>query len=255
MAATILDYTFGTTDRGVKLSEGEIIRPWKDDSWTKIRVAIRYCALDDPSSAPSAGAAFLFGVCSGSTNTLGSATTDHAIFFGNARYTGTYNPYSQNTSLTDESFSYAMSSTPYAKICKRENSLTNTPTDTSISFNTSFHLNLLGTSVGSSTFYAGCGWLDITRGSPNYTVRAGFPSIDSTSTTSPAVSRATFLEQMISSSDPDSAGLIALKATLPTAKSLAIDEATYGTLDHVCVFWNRSAPTVFIQDIIVVKLA
>lgn len=243
MSATVLEYTFGTTDRGVKLSEGEIIRPWKDDSWTTIRVGVRFCALDDTGSAPTAGSSLLFGVCSGSTNTVTSATTDHAILVGNSYGAGSAG-YTSSTFSDADAFG-ARYGTPNPRIIKKENSSTGVYT-----VGSTVGLSFIGNTASSATFFSCVASLDITRAA-TYTFRYCVPDIGTGTVDVITTSQADFLAQMTASSP----SLSRHTTSSVINSTTTIDEATYGTLDHVTFSWNRAAPTMFIQDIIVVKLA
>jgi hypothetical protein len=96
-----------------------------------------------------------------------------------------------------------------------------------------------------TSVYNRCLMFDITRGAPNYTVKVFYP--DSNAAVS-LTTRTTFLSQ--------------LEATTPTLlyhangsdRTVAVNEATDGVLDHVNIWWNRSAPAVSIDDVSIVRL-
>lgn len=231
MAATVLDHTVNsTTERGVELSSGQILRPWKDDSWTKIRVGIRYFMINDTGSAPPAGTYRAFGLCSGASGPL-SVSTPHALLTGN------FNSSAAASSITRGTITGGIrlsSSSNY--LIKIENS-------------SSTAVNICPWSIAiqstSTSFYTSVSWLDITRGTP-YTVRHGYNAANGA-----VISASTFLSQITAAGDPSFTN----HSVATVSGGASIDEATYGTFDHVCVSWNTSLSNPVITDIIVVKLA
>jgi len=231
MAATILDHTVSsTTERGVEINQGEILRPWKDDSWTQIRVGMRYFMLNDTGSTPSAGTYSAFGLCSGASGPL-SVSTPHALLTGNF-----------NSSATAASITRG-TVTGGIRLSSTSNYLIKIENSSRSAINISpWSIMLQATS---SSFYTSVSWLDITRGTP-YVVRHGYNAALGT-----VISADTFVTQMQAAGDP----AFTNHNIATVSGGASVDESTYGTFDHVCVSWNINVPTFIVTDLIVVKLA
>lgn len=254
MAATILDYTFQDTERGVLLEEGEILRPWKDDSWTTIRVGIRFTTINDYGDDLPTGTIFKLGLCSGSTNTLGSATTDHGIFYGNILNASGFGQLLWNNT------SYNISGNPLVVYTDASCILFGLHVNSSsytIPANTS-NFRMWGAASSNTTITPyGAVYFQLTRGgSPTtYKVRVGYLSVSNTPTVAyPSVSRDTFIAEM-QATTPNFAPWCANSSD--STSILSIDESTNGTFDHANFFWNRSSSVAapFVSDFMVVKLA
>lgn len=242
MAATILDYVYtGVTERGVELSEGQILRPWKDDSWTKIRVGVRATSTNDPNTAIGqahntplpAGSWIKMGICSG-TSGFGSASTTHGIFTGNI---GTNpDPSTLTYRFSTSNYYYAFTTTTVAAV-----QVGTSWTKTAGSF-----LNYFFPCTLSSNPLYFMYSLDVERTSASVCTMRIF----NVSTLIPTnLTRDAFLSQ-ITSSTPSLSNY-----TYQTAQTLSVDESANGVFDYFNIWWNRSYLTPHISDVAVVKLA
>jgi hypothetical protein len=177
--------------------------------WTSVRIAL-YIRINDSGAEMSDPTNLAVGLCAGSTNIMGDATTTH--FCG----TMTYANFFRSTGPVRYAGNGAVSYRPTKKVGVTVTSGTN--------FGTA---PILHTTAPTMWF------VDITKGSPNYTVRPFFCN----GTSAPTVTEANFLAQAIST-PPSFTG-----HTYPSGQTIAVDEATDGTFDHACVWWNKANPT------------
>lgn len=245
MSATILDHTVGaTTERGANLSAAQILRPWKDDSWTTLRIGVRYCGIND-TGANIPNPVWSIGVCSGSTQAVGDPLCAHGLYVGNNRSAVDNYLNMTRTAGADHVMFWDSGNTIY--LGKYENSGTVTPFATGPGV-CSLPPILVATSTTPKWRPF---WFEITRdggGAGIYTARSSYRSA-STFETGGAISASTFLSQM-ELVTPSFTGM-----SYWTHTGLAIDEATYGVFDHINIFWDRLAPTVHISDVVVIKIA
>lgn len=229
MAATIILQTpGGVDDKRIRLANAQFARPFSVGSWSKIRIFVRW-AVGDNSNMMSGVTNFMFGLCSGSTNLPGDATTQHAIGAG-----------------TNGDWDGASSSTYYG-------------------FGTTFNfLSRIGatlTALGGGVAATSAGvrrglpatrtlfFIDFTKGSPSWTGQVMM--IANTSSTTTDVDYAT----MMTYAELETPGALAGHIVGSTARTFAVDEGTNGTLDHVCFWWPRTDPVVEISDIGIVRFA
>lgn len=172
--------------------------------WSHIRVAL-YALVTDSGANITGTPRWAFGVCAGSTNIMGDATTTH--FCGAISNVATW-----NRSTTPTRFNTASMMVPAKQVVS---TLTT------------------GTAFGGSAIYLQTAvlsmyFIDIIKGSPNYSFQLFKPTGAATPTLSD------FLTQAAS-------GVPAFtNHALSTAVTVAVDEATDGTFDHGCVWWDQS---------------
>jgi len=242
MAATIETVTIGSnTEKGVVLRNSQIFRKIRDNSWSKLQLGMRFFFIDDPAAVPSAGAILSFGLCNGSSAGIGDATPKHCLAATTMSNLGAGVAWGRDASSGD----YTL--------------LTHTWTD----LYRQRYVNGVRTSAGQwstaavsggayipkgTSYIARCALLfSIERGSPNFTINIFGRNTLGTNQTLPT--RAQFISQ-IEATSPS-----ILSHTAGVSSTIGIDEATNGVLDHVNVWWNRSAPALFITDISVAKLS
>ena len=173
--------------------------------WSHIRVAL-YALVTDSGANITGTPRWAFGVCAGSTNIMGDATTDH--FCGAISNLGTWT----RTAGPPTRYSGSSLWVPAKKVVS------------TLTTGTAFS----GAAVFMATATLGMYFIDIIKGSPDYSLQFFRP----TSTPSPTLSD--FLTQSV--------------ATIPaftnhaysTAQTVAVDEATDGTFDHGCVWWDQA---------------
>ena len=224
MASTIQSQTIGSADKCIALAASQFGRAHGyGDNWNTLRVGINYNV--ESTAANLVGTVLRVGLCHGTTNMPGDATTDNSYgikFQATWSYSTTaWTHYLQQTSGDPFAFSRVGS--------VETTSVTNaTP------------------NIGTVNGIRVCLFLDIIKGSPNYTFKLfycnGTPS-DTTPTT--------FLAQVASAAP----ALGGHTYASPTGTSLAIDTGTNGILDTVYVGWNLLTPRIFIGNLAVVRLA
>ena len=234
MSALIEDYTFASvTEIGAEISNSQIIRKLLPATWSKARVAVRLSVLQDSGAAPTSGAVFAFGLCSGSTACLGDATPAHVVGFGNYTGAGAVQALTRGVGGTN-GFSFSTGANVFAfkfvnGVFTASSAHQGTPITT-------------GVISAPAAFYTCFHWLTITKGSPNWTFSHG------NVTNFTFNSAATFIAEMESATPAPVNHVTQADVTIP------VNEGTNGTLDHFNLWWNRSAPTVFVHDVAVIKL-
>lgn len=229
MANLINTRNIGTDDKRVQMSNSYFARGFTVSSaWTTLRLAFRYCFTDlgsNPGSTPQ----FAFGFCSGTTNIFGDATTDHFVGWKTTHVTwirdvASFFAYYDNDGV-------GISVQPFKRIGT---------TDTNGSGIQSPNRLTLGITTTRNVMYC-----DLVKGSPNYTLKL----FARNTWTYADVSKATFDAQALLVSPT-----VANHGQL-TDRTLAVDEATNGTLNCVNFSWDRTDFLLEISDISVVRLA
>ena len=229
MAATIETQTIGgVVDRCLVLSNSQFGRPHGyGDSWNTLRVALSFNI--EVGADPIKNSVFRAGLCSGTVNMPADATTANSygikvvsvLAAPFSRIFSTY-PYYQNAVLT-----------AFSRVGVVE-------TTASTNIVTGWHWSTVG-NTRSMLF------IDIIKGSPNYTFkvfrRAGYAATDSTP--------AAFLATVTQPAPVYDTHLY----SSPTGTALPINTGANGILDTVYVGWNLVAPRLFISDLAVVRLA
>ena len=193
------------------------------DNWNTLRIGLN-CNFES-SGASLVGTVLRIGLCHGTTHMPGDATTDNSygIKFQPAWY---YHAGSD----------YAVNPTPYPNAFSRVGT-----TETLSATDLNGRIGLVG-------LKRVCFFLDIIKGSPNYTFKVFMPSSSGTfADSTPAI----FLAQVTSLTPT----LTACSYTSPTGTGLAINTGTNGVLDTVYVGWNMLTPRFFIGNLAVVRLA
>ena len=243
MPATILDYTAGTTERGVKLQNSQIFRKIKNDTWTHIRVGVRWICDDDSLANPTAGSQFALGLCNGDAEGMGSTNRKHCLVATNLNSSGNLSNLSRQFS-SDTYFSLTF--TPGANYAgKYINNVLTLPGGPLVS---SLAVGPFVAAGINGTFYSPIFFFDIIRDTPNYSVN-GFIHTASTPGASAIVSRPVFLSQM------EALTPSLVNYQYGVLQTIAVDETTDGVLDHFHFYWNRSAPSIILLDVAVAKIA
>ena len=223
-------------DTRIRLTNSNFARLWSADvgtNWTTIRVGCRV-SVEDSGTSLTSTPRFAFGICSGTSNIFMDATTSNWI--GLVTYGGTWTRSTSPTKYMLGNGSYFDSGIAAAK---RVGSTLTTDAFTNSPFPGATYL--FDATVNRVALF-----VDITKGSPNFTVR---PTYYKTSAAND-VSVDTFLSQ-VAVSVPSITGHQYGNET----KSIAIDEATNGFFNAINVAWDRTSPAIEISDIAVVKLA
>lgn len=219
MPSTIFERTISAVvDRRIVLSNSNWARPHGETGWTKLRIGLRW-SMRDSGATLTGTPVFAVGLCSGSTSIFGDLTVAHWV---GVKTTGATWPRITGPPTAYQLYPAQSGKTIGATFTVATNWL-------SISGFT------LSDVAGGNR---GCWFVDITKGSPNYTI-AGYARINGTAGD---ISLATFQAQIAI----DAATLT--NHTTVNSASVAVDEATNGTLDHICFSWNRATPEIEISE-------
>lgn len=203
-------------------SFARLTSPLVFSSWTTIRLAIRF-RITDSGANLTGTPRFAMGLYKNTTNLLGDASVDH--FVGVRTYAATWTRATSETRYTGVVYT-AMKQ------------VGSTVTDASAS-------GVVGTLIPHTAFDK-LFFIDITKGSPNYTFNSPL-YVNASGTSSPT--SADFLTQSVSGS-PSFTG-----HGTGTSRTLAVDETTDGTLNAAGIWWNSIVTTIDICDWRVIKMA
>lgn len=227
-ATIILQSPSGVDDKRIRLANAQFARPFDFGSWTKIRIFMRW-ACADSATMMSGSTTWMFGLCSGTTNLPGDATTTHAIGVGsNSTWNGGSNA-SYYGFGTRFNFLSRIGST--VALLNVDVAATNA----AIGHPTPAQRSLL--------------FVDFTKGSPNWTGQVQVARNSSTLTVD------TSYDDMMTYAELESTGAVSGHIVAQTARTFAVDEATNGTLDSICLWWPRTSPVIEISDIGVVRFS
>lgn len=227
--SSILSRTISSLlDKRVVLSNSQFARrlPF-GTTWQSIRIGIRI-SMRDTGADLASNPRFWFGVCSGSTNLVSDATTTN--FCGCA------------TNAT----TWGRNATRYNKlsagiVCATRVGSTNTfSTGANVISGSSLIQNGAALNAADRTLW----FIQITKGSPNYTYRGFFCQTDGAADRS----HTEMLEQM-EQVTPSLTGHAWSNAVV-----LATSEAA-GTFDHVNISWERTYPEMEISDLVVTRFS
>lgn len=208
--------TYGS-DRRLELGAAEAVRaPVYLDDWTTIRIGLQI-SMNAVASNIVSTPVLAFGVCNGNTNVLAAATADHVVGIRPNQATWTYN-------AGPPSYFAVGSSAAWQQFKKIGTvvSTVNTPNIAKYISNT--------TTVRTGWF------LEITKGSPNYTFRVAHPV--SAAASQSDVTDTEFVTIMELSTLVD-IGTVKTNYNSVVSTSLAVSEAD-GVLDHIFVYWDRT---------------
>lgn len=192
-------------------------------NWTKIRLGCRYRVTDlgiGPTGTPRMG----MGLCSGTTNILGDATTTH--FVGVLTNSASWNYYG----AAGGAVYYSINLPPYKRVGTTDTFGTNTLTDG--------RFTIFTASTNNRYVY----FIEIVKGSPNYTINTftvsgASPTYDSTQNE--------FLNNL-----QVPAGTLSISSfTYGSAQTIAVNEAVDGTLNAINFYWDRAAFNFEVHDV------
>jgi len=227
-STTVFRFLDDGADMRISLTASNFCRPFAfADGWTSMRIAMRLIMTNTAANLTSTPR-FYVGLCSGNTNMAMDATTTH--FFGCITTSPTWTYAAGPPALYDTSLFY------------RGASRIGTTLTVSAGSIGTLYMMADATTMNRQFF---C--VDITKGSPNYTVGSGLYRVNGTSGD---VTTANFLATIPLSTMSFTNHTVGAAIT-----TLACDEATYGTLDHVNIGWDRASPTIEISDLALVKLS
>ena len=209
-------------------------------SWTKIRVGMRF-HFTDTGAGLTGNPVMVMGLCSGTTNQYGDATTTH--FVGCAWDQSTWARIGANEYTPGAAFANS------APVARKRISTTNT--DSAILYG-AFGGNYFTNQAAAAAADRMVTFLDITKGSPNYTFHIPFAQTSSGGVPGD-VSAANFLLYMGQTNPAPSENNYSVAN--PADQTLAVNEGANGTLNAVNLYWNRADLSIEITDIALAVLA
>ena len=234
MSNTIKSRTFSLVeDKRARLSNSNFARVWSSDlgtSWTTIRVGCRI-SMENTSANLTSTPRFAFGICSGTSNIYMDTTTTH--WCGILTNAATWVTATNNGVLV-----YSVENGSGPNVAKRIGS--------TLTVGSAFGVaNMIWdcTVASRSAFF-----LDITKGSPNFSFKIFSYTTQNSFVSGPDVSVDTLLTQL-----PLSSPTISNHGS-SGAVTQAIDEATNGYFNAVNISWDRTSPAIEISDLAVVRL-
>lgn len=228
MASVILTRTVSAAqDNRIVLSNSRFVRELPiGTTWNKLRIAFRWDIRSTGVNVVGTPR-FAVGLCSGSTNVMGDATTTHYIGMRSGAATWTF-----------AAGRYAFGANCWFPIKKVGTTVTQGTSHTAT--NTSAGNGAAAATADRTVFF-----VDITKGSPNYT----FNVFNSTEPNVADVSETVFLAQA------EIEAAVLANHAFRTAQTVAVDEGTDGALDHINFHWNRTLPELEISDIALVRFS
>jgi hypothetical protein len=236
MSTTLQNRTVNSeVDQRIVLSNSEATRlPLIGSDWTKVRLGVR---LSVGASANITGnPRIAIGLCTGVADGFGRTATTH---FAGVRMSGASFNYTAGPPA------YLTASAAGAMVCCKR--ISGTTTNGSA---VSSAATMLSSSVSSRR---SCLFVEITRGSPNFTFQLGAPTTAAAVQTD--ITLAKFRDQM---SWP-AWSVVGLSTWLSgyntgSAITLAVDEATYGSLIVPNVYWDQTGAPLEVSDVQLTRL-
>ena len=225
MASTIQAQTVGgVAEQCIALAASQFGRlHGYGNDWTTLRIALLWAVED--SGVNIAGSVLRVALCNGTADMPGDATTNNS--FGMKQQAAWTRTGSGSTAFYTPPAPWA-----FTRVGSTEST------------------SLLGNGlvVGTVSYNRSLFFLDVTKGSPNYTLQFFGRSDD---THAGDITPATFLTTI---------GQVTPAATYhayntPSGNALAVNVGTNGILDTVYVGWNLLSPRLFISNLAVVRLA
>jgi hypothetical protein len=223
MASTIVTRTISAAqENAISMANSQWARTLSiGTTWNVLRVGLRL-HMGTTGANITGTPRFFVGLSSGTSNIFGDATTTHAVGM-------------VTTIATWQDLGNGYYDPTFFSPAKRVN--------TTLTTGTTFGQSVIPAPASNANRTL-C-FIDITKGSPNFSFKH---FCQSTGTTTD-VSKATFLAQM-EASTPSLA-----QHAYYGPQTLAVDEATNGFLDSVCVAWDRAAAAIEICDIAVTRFS
>jgi hypothetical protein len=214
-----------TGDRRIQLASEEFVRPMSiGTNWAKLRIGLR-CAVWYAGGNFS-NVVFSAGVCQGQNGFVSTNTVDYIGANFLASMLGTF-----TQTVTSQPFAYSTSGVTYFKKTGSSVLLTNTA-------------GASGPFIGANPqAYHSQIFLDIAKGSPNYTFNCwAFNSFAASQTD---ITRLAFLQALENETAPTGLSNVGANITLAYSGN--------NLFDSVSIYWNRSTPTLEISDIAICR--
>ena len=190
-------------------------------TWTTIRVGVLCAPTTDPGANVTGTPRLALGFCSGTSAIPGDASATHFV-------------------------GWMTTAASWLRTAGNLNTLAPQPTVQIGATLTHSGVNFAGSAItfGIASAVTPMLMLEITKGSPNYSFRSFEPTAAAATCT-----EATLFAQM------QAATPVVTSHTYRTAQTMAVDEATNGVLDSICMYFSPSAPTWDVAAVCVFKLA
>ena len=249
MASIIIARTIGgQTETAIQMANSTWARPVAlPSAWSKVRVGIRF-HMTSTGGDLTGGAMFAMGLCSGTVNQFGDATTQN---FVGAQFgydaAGAVQTYLYTTSSVGTP-NYYLSNVWTTAITRV--GTTNTFSAALLS-NPSSNDFIFQADAAASYADRGVLFVDITKGSPNFSIFLPATLNGQSGVTVHDFSSSDFLNFM-GQAAPAPTGYTNM---FSLTKTLAVDEVANGTLNSVALYWNRVDALWEICDVALAVLA
>lgn len=250
--AKIRSLTVGTeTRKHIHLRGAQLFRKLKANDWTRIRIALSGVFRNDLQRYPRSGIRYGIGLNSGSAAGVGNATCTHALMAGWMATTGDgWEDYRLQRLVTGGDY-YIWPNGGSGYVASFVGSTAQQVATSSAGLGAWY---MMGPVADSGTNYYRCvAGFSITKGSPNWTISDWCHP----GTSAPAAYAENTAENVRLHQDSLVVGT-EVKNHSPSswtpAKTIAVDEATNGVLDHLHVIWDATNPSLYIDQLIVTRL-
>src|SRR6266404_5809726 len=246
-APTVKSRTYSSVvDNRSKLANGNAARLWSSaigTAWTTIRLGCRL-SIEDSGANIISTPRLAVGISAGTSNIFQDATSAH--FFGVVSAAATWTRFTNAAG----DVAYGIGNPGYTStgllLAKRIGSTLTTGSSLGHASDHNY--------IGDLSRALRVAWfLEITKGSPNFSVKllqctnGGATPVGASNITE--CSLVSFLSNMELAS-PSIADHV-----FGSSQTMAIDEATNGNFNAVCVAWDRTAPAMEVSDLNVIKFA
>ena len=222
-SATVNQRTIsGQVQKAIVLVNDCFVRPVPiPNGWTTVRVGLRLHFTTGSISSPI----MAVGLCAGSSNKICDASTSHFVgIIANGGFT--------NNGPGCGAVYFSVPLKAYKRVGTTDTIGSNITGD-----------SRYGNSADANCADRGILFIDITKGSPNYTINAWYMA----NGTAPDVSKAIF-ENMLNTLQGPLQYDGGVNMVHGTDQTVAVNEGTDGTLDSLCVYWNQTAVSMEICD-------
>lgn len=221
--SVILSRTISSVvDKRIVLSNSQFAR-LLPMTWNSIRIGVRWHMRNNGANLGSGGR-LAVGVCAGTTNLFGDATTDHFVGWVTDGTWAFFTPPNQYTTLSAKPATRIGSTLTLGTVFAAGN---NMPADAG------------GSNTDRKIFF-----LDIVKGSPNFSL-----SLFAWSSGAIDVTDNQFLLAM------EQAAPSLTNHAAVSAQTIAVNEGTNGTLNAVNISWGRSTPEVEVCSLAIARFA
>lgn len=222
--SSILSRTISSVvDKRIVLSNSQFARLLPISTWSKLRIGVRWHMRNNGANLGT-GPRLAVGLCRNTTNLFGDSTTDHFVGWVTDGSWAFFTPPNQYTTLGGKPATRIGSTLTLGTVFAAGN---NIPADAA------------GSSNDRKIFF-----VDITKGSPNFTI-----ALFAWSSGAIDVTNNQFLIQM-EAATPSLTNHAAV-----ASQTIAVNEGTNGTLNAVNLSWSQSTPEVEICDLAIARLS